>query len=50
MVVSEDRTNKVSSIVNVVPIVDAAKQDNLQSHVFIGEYGMCEKTLQLSNK
>jgi len=45
LVVSEDRTNKVSSIVNVVPIVDAAKQDNLQSYVFIGEYGMCEKNI-----
>lgn len=45
LVVSEDRTNKVSSIVNVVPIVDVAKQDNLQSYVFIGEYGMCEKNI-----
>lgn len=45
LVVSEDRTNKVSSIVNVVPIVDVAKQDNLQSYVFIGDYGMCEKNI-----
>lgn len=45
LVVSGDRTNKVSSIVNVVPIVDATKQDNLQSYVFIGDYGMCEKNI-----
>ncbi|MFG6393268.1 MAG: type II toxin-antitoxin system PemK/MazF family toxin [Lachnospiraceae bacterium] len=45
LVVSEDRTNKVSSIVNVVPIVDAAEQDELQTYVFIGNYGMAEENI-----
>lgn len=45
LVVSDVKTNKISSIVNVVPIVDAAKQDNLQSCVFIGDFGMCEKNI-----
>lgn len=29
----------------MAPIVDVAKQDNLQSYVFIGDYGMCEKNI-----
>ncbi len=45
LVISDDKANKSSSVVTIVPIIDAAKQDNLQSYVFIGEYGMCEKNI-----
>ncbi len=45
LVVSVNNDNKNSSVVTVVPITDDAKQDNLQSYVFIGEYGMCEENI-----
>ena len=45
LVVSADNVNKSSSVVTIVPIVDAAKQDELQSYAFIGEYGVCEKNI-----
>ena len=45
LVVSDDRENKVSSLVTVVPILDAAEQDELLSYVFIGDYGMSEENI-----
>lgn len=45
LVVSGDRTNKLSPYVTVVPILDAAEQDELLSYVFIGDYGMSEENI-----
>lgn len=45
LVVSDDRTNKNSSFVTVVPITDAVQQDKLSGYVFIGSYGMSEENI-----
>ena len=45
LVVSDDKANKNSSVVTVVPIIGAAEQDELQSFVFIGDYGMSEENI-----
>lgn len=45
LVVSDDRSNKQSPYVTVIPITDAALQDNLSSYVFIGSYGMSEENI-----
>lgn len=45
LVVSDDRINKSSSFVTVVPITDAAQQDKLSGYVFIGSYGMSEENI-----
>lgn len=50
LVVSDDRTSKQSPYVTVVPITDVAQQDKLMSHVFIGEYGLCEKNIAVVEK
>lgn len=47
LVISDDKANKGSSVVTIVPIIDVTKQDNLQSYVFISEYGMCEKNIAI---
>ncbi len=45
LVVSANNSNKSSSVVTIVPIIDAAEQDKLMSYVYIGDYGMCEKNI-----
>lgn len=45
LVVSDDRTNKNSSFVTVVPITDAVQQDKLSGYAFIGSYGMSEENI-----
>lgn len=45
LVVSDDKANKNSSVVTVVPIVAAAEQDKFMSYVYIGDYGICEKSI-----
>lgn len=45
LVVSDDKTNKNSSVITVVPIIDAARQDELLSYVLIDDYGMSEKNI-----
>ena len=45
LVVSDDRTNKNSSFVTVVPITDAVQQDKLSGYEFIGSYGMSEENI-----
>lgn len=45
LVVSDDRTNKDSPFVTVLPIADATQQDNLSGCVFIGSYGMWEENI-----
>lgn len=45
LVVSDDRTNKSSPFVTVVPITDAVQRDNLSGYVFIGSYGMSEENI-----
>lgn len=45
LVISADKANKNSSVVNVVPIVDASEQDKLLGYVSIGDYGMSEKNI-----
>ena len=42
LVISANSDNKDSSLVTIVPIIDATKQDKLISYVYIGDYGMCE--------
>ncbi len=45
LVVSDDRVNKDSPFVTIVPITDAAQQDKLSNFVFIGSYGMAEENI-----
>ena len=45
LVISANSDNKDSSLVTIVPIIDATKQDKLMSYVYIGDYGMCEKNI-----
>ena len=45
LVVPDDRTNKNSSFVTVVPITDAVQQDKLSGYAFIGSYGMSEENI-----
>lgn len=45
LVVSDDKANKNSSVVTVVPITDATLQDKLSGYVFIGSYGMSEENI-----
>ena len=45
LVVSDDKTNKASQFVTVVPITDSVKQDELKTYVFIGNYGMAEENI-----
>lgn len=45
LVVSDDRTNKNSSFVTIVPIIDAVQRDKLSGYVFIGSYGMSEENI-----
>lgn len=45
LVISANSDNKDSSLVTIVPIIDAAEQDKLMSYVYIGDYGMCEKNI-----
>lgn len=53
LVVSDDRDNKASPFVTVVPVIDAAEQDELLRYVYIGDYGMSEENIavveQLTN-
>ena len=43
--VSVNNANPNSSVVTIVPIIDAAEQDKLMSYVYIGDYGMCEENI-----
>lgn len=45
LVVSINNDNKNSSVVTIVPIIDATEQDKLMSYVYIGDYGMCEENI-----
>lgn len=45
LVVSDDKANKNSSVVTVVPIVAAAEQDKLMNYVYIHDYGMSEENI-----
>lgn len=45
LVVSVNNANPNSSVVTIVPIIDAAEQDKLMSYVYIGDYGMCEENI-----
>ena len=40
---SNDKVNKSSPFITILPIADAEKQNKLLSCVFIGSYGMSEK-------
>ncbi len=43
LVASNDKVNKSSPFITILPIADAEKQNKLLSCVFIGSYGMPEK-------
>lgn len=45
LVVSDDKANKDSSVVIVVPITDAVKRDKLSGYVSIGSCGMSEENI-----
>lgn len=45
LVVSDDKANKSSAVVTVVPIIDVAEQDKLSDYVLIGSYGMFEENI-----
>lgn len=45
LVVSDDKANKNSSVVTVVPIVTTAEQDKLMNYVYIHDYGMSEENI-----
>ncbi len=46
LVVSANNSNKVHQLSPLCQSLMPAKQDKLISYVYIGDYGMCEKTLQ----
>ena len=43
LVASNDKVNKSSPFITILPIADAEKQNKLLSCIFIGSYGMSEK-------
>ena len=45
LVVSNDKVNKSSPFITVLPIADAEKQNKLRNCIFIGSYGMSEKNI-----
>lgn len=45
LVVSADNVNKSSSIVTIVPIINAAERDKLSDYVSTGNYGMSEENI-----
>ena len=45
LVVSNDKVNKGSPFITVLPIAYAEKQNKLLSCIFIGSYGMSEKNI-----
>lgn len=45
MVVSNDRTNKNSSVVTVVPVANASEKDKLAGYVLTGDYGLSGKNI-----
>ncbi len=45
LVVSNDKVNKGSPFITVLPIADAEKQNKLLSCIFIGSYGMSEENI-----
>ncbi len=45
LVVSDDKTNKQLPYVTIVPIIDATRQDELLSYVFLDDYGMSEENI-----
>ncbi len=45
LVVSNDKVNKGSPLITVLPIADAEKQNKLLSCIFIDSYGMSEKNI-----
>ncbi len=47
LVASDDKANKNSSIVTVIPIIGAAERNELQSYVLIGDYGMAEENIAI---
>ena len=47
LVISDDKFNKKSDVVNVLPIADATGQDKLLGYAYIGEYGIWEKNIAI---